>query len=69
MPAYRKSFRIVFIVNAVLAGFAFLLAWWLMPQVGLGGKGEKQDKEEKKEEGVVKKQENRVEGEKIDGKS
>lgn len=35
VPAYKKGFRIIFLIGAALAALAFLLAWWLMPQVGL----------------------------------
>ena len=35
IPAYKKGFRIIFIVGAALAALAFFMAVWLMPQVGL----------------------------------
>ncbi|PHH62158.1 hypothetical protein CDD81_7532 [Ophiocordyceps australis] len=35
LPAYRRGFRVIFIVGASLAAFAFLLAFFLMPQVEL----------------------------------
>ncbi len=35
VPAYRRGFRIVFVVGAALAGLAVLLAWALLPQVDL----------------------------------
>jgi hypothetical protein len=35
VPAYRRGFRVVFIVGAALAGLAVLLAWALLPQVDL----------------------------------
>ncbi|KAJ5804849.1 hypothetical protein N7474_010736 [Penicillium riverlandense] len=47
IPAYRKGFRIIFIIGASLASLAFFLAFWLMPQLGLS----RQDDEALKEEG------------------
>lgn len=47
VPAYRKGFRIIFIVGAALAAFAFFVAAWLMPQVSL----KRGDEEKLKEEG------------------
>ncbi|KAJ5175337.1 uncharacterized protein N7482_001214 [Penicillium canariense] len=47
IPAYRKGFRIIFIIGAVLAALAFFLAFWLMPQIGL----KRDDDEKLKEEG------------------
>lgn len=35
LEAYQRGFRVVFIVNASLAAFAFVAAWVLMPQVEL----------------------------------
>lgn len=35
MPAYKKGFRIIFIIGASLAAVAFVLSWWLIPQIGL----------------------------------
>jgi hypothetical protein len=57
--AYRDAFRIIFLVGAFLAAFAFLVAFFLMPQVELtraddnklkeeGKKFDEQLKEEKK---------------------
>lgn len=34
-PAYQAGFQLIFIVGAALAAFAFVLAVFLMPQVGL----------------------------------
>ncbi|KAJ6124918.1 hypothetical protein N7471_012235 [Penicillium samsonianum] len=47
-PAYQKGFRIIFIVGASLATFAFFLAVWLMPQVGLNRADDQALKEEAK---------------------
>ncbi|KAB8260355.1 major facilitator superfamily domain-containing protein [Aspergillus pseudonomiae] len=47
IPAYRKGFRIIFLIGAALAAFAFVLAFWLMPQVSLN----RADDEKLKEEG------------------
>lgn len=35
LPGYRKAFRIIFLVMAGLASVAFLVAFFLMPQVEL----------------------------------
>lgn len=47
-PAYQKGFRIIFIVGASLATFAFFLAALLMPQVGLNRADDQALKEEGK---------------------
>ncbi|KAL4983274.1 major facilitator superfamily domain-containing protein [Aspergillus falconensis] len=47
IPAYKRGFRIIFIIGAVLAALAFGIACALMKQVGL----EKGDDEKLKEEG------------------
>ncbi|KAJ5273509.1 hypothetical protein N7478_008634 [Penicillium angulare] len=46
-PAYRRGFRIIFLVGACLSAFAFVLAFWLIPQLGLN----KPDDTALKEEG------------------
>jgi Na+/melibiose symporter-like transporter len=46
--AYRKGFRIIFLVGACLAAFAFLVALALMKQVGLDRKDDAALKEEAK---------------------
>ena len=46
MPAYRKGFRIIFIVGASLAALAFVLAFVLMPQVELYRPDDKKLQEE-----------------------
>lgn len=45
--AYRKGFRIVFIVGAVLNALAFVAAWFMIPQIELA----RADDEKLKEEG------------------
>ncbi|KAL4877341.1 MFS drug transporter [Aspergillus karnatakaensis] len=35
IPAYKRGFMIIFVIGAALAAFAFVLAFTLMPQVGL----------------------------------
>ncbi|EAW13405.1 putative MFS drug transporter [Aspergillus clavatus NRRL 1] len=59
IPAYRRGFRIIFVVEAALAAFAFCLAFVLMPQVSL----KREDDEKLKEEGKK-----RVQGETDDEK-
>ncbi|BCR87150.1 putative MFS drug transporter [Aspergillus chevalieri] len=46
IPAYRKGFRIIFIIGAALSAFAFVLAVVLMPQVALNRDDDKKLKEE-----------------------
>lgn len=46
--AYRRSFRVVFIVGAALNALAFIIAWYAMPQVELSRKDDAQLKEEGK---------------------
>ncbi|KAE8161981.1 major facilitator superfamily domain-containing protein [Aspergillus tamarii] len=66
IPAYQKGFRIIFLIGAALAAFAFVLAFWLMPQVTLN----RADDEKLKEEGRkrVKGEENSDEEVNEDGK-
>ncbi|KAJ5810371.1 uncharacterized protein N7503_002589 [Penicillium pulvis] len=47
IPAYRKGFRIIFLIEAGLSALAVLLAFWLIPQVGLS----RADDDALKEEG------------------
>ncbi|KAI0160049.1 MFS general substrate transporter [Hypoxylon sp. FL1284] len=47
VPAYRDGFRVIFIVGASLAAFAFVIAWLMMPQVELS----RPDDEKLKKEG------------------
>ncbi|KAI9372743.1 major facilitator superfamily domain-containing protein [Aspergillus egyptiacus] len=47
IPAYKRGFRIIFVVGAALAAAAFFLALVLMPQVGLS----RADDDKLKEEG------------------
>ncbi|KAG9254291.1 MFS general substrate transporter [Emericellopsis atlantica] len=46
-PAYRRGFRIIFIVGAGLCALAFVVAWFMMPQVELS----RPDDDKLKEEG------------------
>ncbi|OAQ70268.1 MFS drug transporter [Pochonia chlamydosporia 170] len=46
LPAYRRGFRIIFIIGASLAAFAFVLAFFLMPQVELSRPDDQKLKEE-----------------------
>jgi hypothetical protein len=48
IPAYRKGFRIIFLIEAGLAALAVLLACWLIPQVGLNRADDAALKEEGK---------------------
>ncbi|QLI63601.1 Efflux pump dotC [Metarhizium brunneum] len=45
-PAYKRGFRIIFIIGASLAAFAFVLAFFLMPQVELSRPDDQKLKEE-----------------------
>ncbi|KAL4787605.1 major facilitator superfamily domain-containing protein [Aspergillus varians] len=47
IPAYKRGFMIIFVIGAALSALAFVLAFGLMPQVGLG----REDDEKLKEEG------------------
>ncbi|KAF3065255.1 putative transporter C3H1.06c [Daldinia childiae] len=47
IPAYRQGFRVIFLVGASLAAFAFVISWFMMPQVELS----RPDDEKLKEEG------------------
>lgn len=46
IPAYRKGFRVVFIVGAALCAFAFVIAFFMMPQVELSRPDDAKLKEE-----------------------
>jgi hypothetical protein len=48
LPAYRQGFRIIFLIGASLASLAFILCFFLMPQVELNRADDKQLKEEGK---------------------
>lgn len=48
LPAYKRGFRVIFLVMASLAVLAFVFAWFLMPQVRL----ERDDDAKLKEEGM-----------------
>jgi hypothetical protein len=45
-PAYRKGFRIIFLVGAGLCAFAFAVAFFMMPQVELSRPDDAKLKEE-----------------------
>ncbi|KAI5922079.1 permease of the major facilitator superfamily [Camillea tinctor] len=47
IPAYREAFRVIFIVGASLAAFAFVIVWFMVPQVELS----RPDDEKLKQEG------------------
>lgn len=46
LPAYRRGFRVIFISGASLAALAFVLAFFLMPQVELARPDDAKLKEE-----------------------
>lgn len=46
-PAYRRGFRIIFLIGASLAALSFVLVWFLMPQVEL----DRPDDQKLKDEG------------------
>lgn len=46
LPAYKRGFRIIFLVMASLASLAFVFAWFLMPQVSLDRDDDAKLKEE-----------------------
>ena len=47
IPAYRKGFRIIFITGAALCALAFVIAFFMLPQVELS----RPDDEKLREEG------------------
>lgn len=49
LDGYRTGFRIIFLVMAGLAGLAFIMAWFLMPELGLDRKDDADLKREGKE--------------------
>lgn len=49
LEGYRTGFRIIFLVMAGLAGLAFIMAWLLMPELGLDRKDDADLKKEGKE--------------------
>ncbi|KAJ6446504.1 MFS drug transporter [Purpureocillium lavendulum] len=56
IPAYWQGFRVIFIVGASLAAFAFVLAFFLMPQVELSRPDDAKLKEEGKKADEEKRQ-------------
>ncbi|KAL4952429.1 hypothetical protein BDW69DRAFT_185462 [Aspergillus filifer] len=71
IPAYRKGFRIIFIIGGALAAAAFVLAVFLMPQVELKRKDDEELKKEGKrwveEKARSKEKEKEMDGEKGEG--
>ncbi|KAL4942070.1 hypothetical protein BDV06DRAFT_222489 [Aspergillus oleicola] len=63
IPAYKRGFRMIFIIGGALAALAFFLAVGLMPQVGLN----RGDDEELKKEGKRWVEEEKVKGKNKDG--
>lgn len=57
VPAYRKGFRVIFIVGAALCAVAFVVAFFMMPQVEL----KRADDDKLKEEGKKAMQKNKKE--------
>lgn len=47
IPAYRKGFRTIFLIGAALAAVAFVVAFFLMPQIDL----DRPDDQKLKDEG------------------
>lgn len=45
-PAYRKGFRVIFLVGAGLCAFAFAVAFFMMPQIELSRPDDAKLKEE-----------------------
>ena len=56
IPAYKRGFRIVFLVGATLSGLAFLMAVGMMPQVNLDREDDEALKLQAKREEEEKKQ-------------
>lgn len=49
LPAYRRGFRIIFLIGASLAALAFVLCFFLMPHIELNRPDDAKLKEEGKE--------------------
>lgn len=49
LDGYKVGFRIIFLVMAGLAGLAFVMAWFLMPEISLDRKDDAELKKEGKE--------------------
>ncbi|RHZ69268.1 hypothetical protein CDV55_106401 [Aspergillus turcosus] len=58
IPAYKRGFRIIFVIGSALAAFAFCLAFLLMPQVELNRADDAKLKEEAKKRVEEKKEKN-----------
>lgn len=57
IPAYRYAFRVIFLLGASLAAFAFVLAFFLMPQVELSRPDDAKLKEEGRKQHLKEKEE------------
>ncbi|KAI0470887.1 MFS general substrate transporter [Xylariaceae sp. FL0804] len=55
VPAYRRAFRVIFILGAALAAFAFVVAFFLMPQLELSRPDDEKLKREGRGEAVEEK--------------
>ena len=60
IPAYRKGFRAIFIVGAALCAFAFVVAFFMLPQVELNRPDDGKLKEEAKRAYEEKKQQSKA---------
>ncbi|KAI1317769.1 major facilitator superfamily domain-containing protein [Xylariaceae sp. FL0255] len=56
VPAYRRAFRVIFLLGASLAAFAFVVAFFLMPQVELSRPDDEKLKEQGRMEDLRRKQ-------------
>ncbi|KAL4862820.1 hypothetical protein BDV12DRAFT_206967 [Aspergillus spectabilis] len=63
IPAYKRGFMIIFVIGAALSAVAFVLAFALMPQVGLS----RADDEKLKEEGARRVREEKRKGKGSEG--
>lgn len=59
-PAYKESFRIIFLVGAGLCAAAFVFAFFMMPQVELSRPDDEKLKEEGRKAYEEKKEDSRV---------
>lgn len=48
VPAYRKGFRIIFLIGSGLAALAFVICFFMMPQIDLDRPDDQQLKDEGK---------------------
>ncbi|KAI1463433.1 MFS general substrate transporter [Daldinia caldariorum] len=54
VPAYRRGFRVIFLVGASLAALAFVISWFMMPQVELSRPDDEKLKEEARRQHAAK---------------